>query len=121
MARPAFIWSSMTLLTHMAINGKCGGVSWTRQVAVRLVQDDRRTPHGALLAKMRRWAPSSAASLGLLFTLHCTRSPHPAPARTTGRVSHPVPADARNYEERGEASWYGGNGDGFSGKPTASG
>ena len=111
----------MTLLTHMAINGKSGGLSWTRQVAVRLVEDDRRRPHGAFLAKMRRWAPSSAASLGLIFTLHCTRSPNPAPVRGPGRFSRSVPADARAFEEDGEASWYGGNGDGFSGKPTASG
>jgi rare lipoprotein A len=27
----------------------------------------------------------------------------------------------RPYEEEGESSWYGGNGDGFAGKPTASG
>ncbi len=45
-------------------------------------------------------------------------------SRSRGRT---LPAGSRTavtvqgYEETGEASWYGGNGDGFSGKPTASG
>ena len=46
--------------------------------------------------------------------LACTR------VRTAPRSATPAVA-GRVHEEEGEASWYGGAGDGFAGKPTASG
>jgi rare lipoprotein A len=54
------------------------------------------------------------ALLALVLVSGCAR-PRPAPGH-----SAPVYA-GKVFEEEGEASWYGGNGDGFAGKPTASG
>ncbi len=106
---------------RVAKNGKPVGLVWARQVAVHLVADSPQALRGGLITKVRRWTPSSAAALGLLFTLHCTRTPRSAPAHRGGRLSSPTPGQVQGYEESGEASWYGGNGDGFEGKPTANG
>lgn len=105
----------------LAMNGNTAGLIWTRQVAIRLLQGEPQPPSGGLLAKVRRFTPSSAAALGLLFTLHCSRVEVSHPLRQKGHLPNAVTSDAIGYEESGEASWYGGNGDGFSGKPTASG
>ncbi|MDE3246838.1 MAG: septal ring lytic transglycosylase RlpA family protein [Acidobacteriota bacterium] len=105
----------------LAVNGNSGGLIWTRQVEVRLRSGHLKAPKGGFLGKVRRFTPSSAAALGLLFTLHCSRVTVSHPARRAGRLPSTATSDARGYEETGEASWYGGNGDGFSGKPTASG
>ena len=105
----------------LAMNGNSAGLIWTRQVEIRLLKGAPQSPSGGLLGNVRRFTPSSAAALGLLFTLHCSRVPVSNPARRSGHMSSTVTSNARGYEETGEASWYGGNGDGFSGKPTASG
>jgi rare lipoprotein A len=68
-----------------------------------------------------RWStPRVAALVALSFTLHCTRPPvtftSPAPGAREAR-----PAQGQTYVEEGIASWYGGDGDGFAGRPTASG
>ncbi len=73
------------------------------------------------LLRLMRWSTPRVATLVILsFTLHCTRPPASvASARTTrdGRSA----SDAQPYIEEGMASWYGGNDDGFAGRPTASG
>ncbi|MBL0313752.1 MAG: septal ring lytic transglycosylase RlpA family protein [Holophagaceae bacterium] len=105
----------------LARNGNSTGFLWTRQVEVRLLFSASNSLSGGFLGKVRRFTPSSAAALGLLFTLHCSRVTVSHPVRRSGRLPDTVTSNARSYEETGEASWYGGNGDGFSGKPTASG
>lgn len=105
----------------LAMNGKTAGLIWTRQVEIRLASATSQHPGGGLLGKVRRFTPSSAAALGLLFTLHCSRVAVAPAARRSSHRPNTATSTARGYEETGEASWYGGNGDGFSGKPTASG
>jgi rare lipoprotein A len=105
----------------LAMNGNSAGLTWTRQVEIRLLLGTPQAQNGGLLGKIRRFTPSSAAALGLLFTLHCSRVTVSHPVRLRNRLPNTVTSDARGYGEIGEASWYGGNGDGFSGKPTASG
>lgn len=56
-------------------------------------------------------------ALAALLAAGCAR-PRPTPGRS--RSQPPLPAGTV-FEEVGEASWYGGNGDGFAGRPTASG
>lgn len=106
---------------RLPMNGNTTVLIWTRQVEVRLLRGSSKTPSGGLLGKVRQFTPSSAAALGLLFTLHCSRVIVSHPARRSARSPTAATAGAKSYEETGEASWYGGNGDGFSGKPTASG
>jgi rare lipoprotein A len=68
-----------------------------------------------------RWSTPRVATLVVLsFTLHCTRPPAYTPSKTASRNST-APGDAQPYVEEGLASWYGGNDDGFAGRPTASG
>lgn len=102
-------------------NGNTTGLIWTRQVELRILSGDFKAPSGGFLGKVRRFTPSSAAALGLLFTLHCSKVTVSHPTRRSTRLPNTATTTARGYEETGEASWYGGNGDGFSGKPTASG
>jgi rare lipoprotein A len=75
---------------------------------------------GGVLRLMRWSTPRVAALVALSFTLHCTRPPvtftSPAPGAREAR-----PAQGQTYVEEGIASWYGGDGDGFAGRPTASG
>jgi rare lipoprotein A len=74
------------------------------------------------LRKVRTFARYTSLFVIFLFSLHCTR-----PRPLTGAGSRPAssggawetPADV--FTESGQASWYGGNGDGFAGRPTASG
>ncbi len=105
----------------LAINGNAVGLIWTRQVEIRLLTYSLKSPSGGFLGKVRRFTPSSAAALGLLFTLHCSRVEVSHAARRKSHLPTSVTSAAIGFEESGEASWYGGNGDGFSGKPTASG
>jgi rare lipoprotein A len=76
-----------------------------------------RTNRGGLVRSLRPWVLPIAPMLALFFTLHCTRPPVSGPGRAGGTVAR----DTGAYTEEGESSWYGGNGDGFAGKPTASG
>lgn len=76
---------------------------------------------GGLLRTLRRRAPGVAVWLALAFTVYCTK-PATSVHRRNGRAPEPLVATTEApFEERGESSWYGGNGDGFAGKPTASG
>lgn len=76
---------------------------------------------GGFLRLMRWSTPRVATLVALSFTLHCTRPPVTGFQPATGPRNGAAPADARAYVEEGTASWYGGNGDGFAGRPTASG
>lgn len=75
---------------------------------------------GGFLRLMRWSTPRVAALVALSFTLHCTRPPATFEART-GPSRGARPAEGQAYVEEGMASWYGGDGDGFAGRPTASG
>jgi rare lipoprotein A len=68
-----------------------------------------------------RWGTPRVATLVILsFTLHCTRPPADIPVRHSARDGA-LRTDGQPYVEEGVASWYGGDGDGFAGRPTASG
>lgn len=85
-------------------------------VGVRLAPFGPAIPvRGGLVRRFRRRALPLAPLLAAFFTIHCTRPPATEP-----RPAAPAPTSGA-YEETGESSWYGGNGDGFAGKPTASG
>jgi rare lipoprotein A len=85
---------------------------------------------GCLLPKVRTFARRASIIVSLLFALHCS-SPRtsvsavkPAKAPPGGQADGqpPEPPEAPQvYTERGLASWYGGDGDGFAGEITASG
>jgi rare lipoprotein A len=76
---------------------------------------------GGLLRLMRWSTPRVATLVALSFTLHCTRPPMAYVSPTTGSRGGAASADGQAYVEEGLASWYGGNDDGFNGRPTASG
>ncbi|MDP1830735.1 MAG: septal ring lytic transglycosylase RlpA family protein [Geothrix sp.] len=96
--------------------------SWIHEIHIAF---DPPTPvdpgRGGLLRLMRWSTPRVAALVVLSFTLHCTRPPMSIPSPRGGSRNGTKPADAQAYVEEGMASWYGGNGDGFAGRPTASG
>lgn len=80
-----------------------------------------RVGRGGFLRAVRSASGPLALGLCLSFTLHCTRTPSTAPLSHRGSPA-PAPLVAADaYEEQGVATWYGGAGDGFNGKPTASG
>lgn len=74
---------------------------------------------GGFVRRIRPLVLPFGPILALFFTLHCTRPPETALRPNSG--SGNLIGDAKGYLEEGESSWYGGNGDGFAGKPTASG
>lgn len=77
---------------------------------------------GGFLRGARGLARYSAVLVGALFALHCT-GPHtrPTPAAQAVPLTGTAAQGAGIYQEFGDASWYGGGGDRFAGKPTASG
>jgi rare lipoprotein A len=83
--------------------------------------------HRSILPKVRVFARYASLFVMLLFAVHCT-SPNASVAREMPPQTPPGdrPDDveqeiAKVYLERGQASWYGGDGDGFAGGVTASG
>jgi rare lipoprotein A len=69
-----------------------------------------------------RWSTPRVATLVILsFTIHCTRPPGSIPLSQTGSWNGATVSDGQAYVEEGIASWYGGDDDGFAGRPTASG
>ena len=102
------------------VNGARPSAAWMEQASISL---DAPAPvkigRGGFLRAVRVVSTPLAALLVGSFTLHCTRPPATAPrSARRNRAEMPLPADV--YEEQGTASWYGG-GDGFAGRPTASG
>ena len=102
-------------------NGAQPGAAWMELTAITL---DPPVPvkvgRGGFLRAVRLVSGPLAALVATSFTLHCTRPPATSPRVARGRGESPAPLPAHVYEEQGTASWYGG-GDGFAGKPTASG
>lgn len=96
---------------------------WIEDIQIRfqpVMELERALVHGGLLRRVRSLTRFSAVMVTLFFTIHCTK------ARVLPRSSKPQPVPAvgytpTGYSELGEASWYGGDGDGFEGKPTANG
>lgn len=82
--------------------------------------------HSCIFPKVRELARYSTLFIVLLFTLHCT-SPRLSVAAPKAAAppdivpSAPPEETPRVYTERGQASWYGGDGDGFAGGVTANG
>jgi rare lipoprotein A len=88
----------------------------------------------SILPKVRSFARHASGFVILLFALHCSSPrvsilpprlaqvpPDRDPGRASGaRAAEPAPAPD-TYFERGLASWYGGDGDGFAGEVTANG
>jgi rare lipoprotein A len=88
----------------------------------------------SILPKVRSFARHASGFVILLFALHCNSPratfltprqaqvpPEPAPGQRPGAPAKPAAPTPGAYFERGRASWYGGNGDGFAGGTTASG
>jgi len=96
-------------------------VSWIHEIQIAF---DPPTPvelgKGGLLRLMRWSTPRVATLVILSFTLHCTRPPASIASTRTAMDGRST-SDAQPYIEEGMASWYGGNDDGFAGRPTASG
>lgn len=97
-------------------------VSWIHEIHVTFDPPVPVAPgRGGLLRLMRWGSPRLATLVVLSFTLHCTRPPASIPSPLGTARSGANLADGQAYVEEGTASWYGGNGDGFAGRPTASG
>lgn len=96
--------------------------SWIHEIQVAF---DPPTPvepgKGGFLRLMRWSTPRVATLVALSFTLHCTRPPASVASPRNAPRNGGASSDALPYVEEGMASWYGGNGDGFAGRPTASG
>lgn len=73
------------------------------------------------LRAVRRRVPGLVVWVSLAFTLYCTGPTTVVRSRSGGTKEVVRGSADRPFEEEGESSWYGGNGDGFAGKPTASG
>ncbi len=97
-------------------------VSWIHEIQIAF---DPPTPvelgRGGLL-RLMRWSTRRVSTLVLLsFTLHCTRPPASLPISQARSQNGTIATDVDAYVEEGVASWYGGDDDGFAGRPTASG
>ncbi len=96
---------------------------WIEDIQIQfqpVMELERALIQGGLLRRVRSLTRFSAALVALFFTVHCTK------ARVLSRPSGPDPVPtggfgAVGFSELGEASWYGGEEDGFEGKPTANG
>ncbi len=97
-------------------------VSWIHEIQIAFDPPVPVEPGKGGLLRLMRWSTPRVATLVILsFTLHCTRPPGSFPLSTSGSRHGVTSHDAQAYVEEGVASWYGGNDDGFSGRPTASG
>jgi rare lipoprotein A len=95
---------------------------WIHEIHVAFDPPAPVEPGKGGLLRIMRWSTPRVAGLVLLsFTLHCTRPPGVMPPRRAALPNDAQGQAAKPYEEEGIASWYGGNGDGFSGKLTANG
>ncbi|MBI1752476.1 MAG: septal ring lytic transglycosylase RlpA family protein [Acidobacteria bacterium] len=95
--------------------------SWIHEIHIAFDPPAPVEPGKGGFLRLMRWGTPRVASLVILsFTLHCTRPPAYTSASSTSR-SGATNLGAQAYVEEGMASWYGGNDDGFAGRPTASG
>ncbi len=96
--------------------------SWIHEIHIAFDSPAPVVPGSGGVLRLMRWStPRVATLVALSFTLHCTRPPAPLSRPTHGPRGGSAAADAQPYVEEGLASWYGGDGDGFAGRPTASG
>ena len=94
--------------------------SWIHEIHVAFDPPVPVVPGRGGFLRLMRWSTPRVATLVILsFTLHCTRPP--AGLAEARPQSPALPQGGQPYVEEGQASWYGGNGDGFEGRPTASG
>lgn len=97
-------------------------VSWIHEIQVAFDPPVPVEPGRGGVLRLMRWStPRVATMVALSFTLHCTRPPGSIPSSLATSKSGATVTDAQAFVEEGIASWYGGNDDGFSGRPTASG
>lgn len=95
--------------------------SWIHEIHIAFDPPTPVEPGKGGFLRLMRWSTPRVAGLVILsFTLHCTRPPAYTPASNASR-SGATSLGAQAYVEEGMASWYGGNDDGFAGRPTASG
>lgn len=118
---PPIFWSPMLSPFHPT-NWSKAATYWIHEIQVAFDPPVPVVPGtGGFLRRTRLNSPQVAVLVALAFTLHCTRPPATFTSRRTGSPGVPLPSESRGYVEEGMASWYGGDGDGFSGQPTASG
>ncbi|HJV48291.1 MAG TPA: septal ring lytic transglycosylase RlpA family protein [Geothrix sp.] len=97
-------------------------MSWIHEIQIAFDPPAPVEPGKGGFLRLMRWGTPRVATLVILsFTLHCTRPPASIASTRTESRSGSSAHDAQAYVEEGMASWYGGNDDGFSGRPTASG
>ena len=97
-------------------------VSWIHEIQVAFDPPVPVVPGRGGFLRIMRWRTPGLAGLVLLsFTLHCTRPPVSLPLAPAGSHGRSSALEGQPYIEEGTASWYGGDGDGFSGRPTANG
>ncbi len=97
-------------------------VSWIHEIQIAFDPPTPVEPGRGGFLRLMRWSTPRVSTLVLLsFTLHCTRPPASLPSSQVAFQNGTVATDAQAYVEEGVASWYGGDDDGFAGRPTASG
>lgn len=89
------------------------------EVQFQPVQEVRNIT-GGLLRQVRRVTRFAAPLLTLFFSLHCTRPELDQPRAAKEGIGLGTGV-GEIFTESGQASWYGGDGDGFAGRQTASG
>jgi len=96
--------------------------SWIHEIHIAFDPPVPVEPGRGGLLRLMRWStPRVATLVALSFTLHCTRPPASFSSPRNGSRDGRSITGAQAYVEEGIASWYGGNDDGFAGRPTASG
>ena len=97
-------------------------VSWIHEIQIAFDPPVPVEPGRGGILRLMRWStPRVATLVALSFTIHCTRPPGSLPLAQTGYRNGTPSQEGQAYLEEGIASWYGGNDDGFAGRPTASG
>ncbi len=115
-------WSSMVSLSTPTNWSRTCAV-WIEEIRVAF-EPPAPVPvgTGGFLRSMRKGTTLLAVGVSLSFTLHCTRPPVVSGgSRSSNAKKSGASTSGLAFEEEGLASWYGGNGDGFEGKPTANG
>ena len=96
--------------------------SWIHEIQIAFDPPAPVEPGRGGFLRLMRWSTPRVATLVILsFTIHCTRPPGSLPLSQTGSWNGATVSDGQAYVEEGIASWYGGDDDGFAGRPTASG
>lgn len=97
-------------------------VSWIHEIQIAFDPPVPVEPGRGGILRLMRWStPRVATLVALSFTIHCTRPPGSLPLAQAGYRNGTPSQEGQAYLEEGIASWYGGNDDGFAGRPTASG